>query len=235
MATEQQIEELRQQMAQLGQLLQQSRDRETMLEGRLQGLEVAGGQIGPALQALATSQSEMANAMKQDERKMNLVDNRGIGKPDKFTGAEKESFLRWKVKLESYMYSVFPEMEKVLLWAEDEDQTVTIDRARAVFGIGTAEPVEGLESMTTQLYSVLQNLLEGEPFMIVRNTEKGNGFESWRRITRRYDPSTGAKKSALLRHILSPGKSKLEELSEKIESWMELVNRYEARRENARR
>ena len=106
-------------------------------------------------------------------------------------------------------------MEKVLLWAEDEDQTVTIDRARAIFGIGTAEPVDRLENMTTQLYSVLQNLLEGEPFMIVRNTETGNGFESWRRVTRRYYPSTGAKKSALLRHILSPGKSKLEELSEK--------------------
>ena len=37
----------------------------------------------------------------------------------------------------------------------------------------------------------------------------------------------------LLRHILTPGKCKLEELSEKIEGWMELVNRYESRRDSS--
>ena len=78
---------------------------------------------------------------------------------------------------------------------------MTLDRARAAFGIGTAEPVEDLEEKGAQVYGVLQNLLEGEPFMIVRNTERGNGFESWRRLNKRYDPSTGAKKSALLRHM----------------------------------
>jgi hypothetical protein len=33
-----------------------------------------------------------------------------------------------------------------------------------------------------------------------------------------------------LRHILSPGRCKLEAQSEKIEGWMELVNRYESRK-----
>jgi hypothetical protein len=69
--------------------------------------------------------------------------------------------------------------------------------------------------------------------MIVRNTERGNGFESWRRLNKRYDPPTGAKKSSLLSHILSPGRCKLEELSDKIEGWMELVNRYESRKSPA--
>ena len=117
-----------------------------------------------------------------------------------------------------------------MTWAEDQDSTVTMDRACAAFGIGTAEPVDDLEEKSSQVYKVLQNLLEGEPFMIVRNTERGNGFESWRRLNRRYGPSTGAKKSSLLRHILSPGRCKLEELSEKIEGWMELVNRYESQK-----
>ncbi len=69
--------------------------------------------------------------------------------------------------------------------------------------------------------------------MLIRNTDKGSGIEAWRRLTRRYDPSTGAKKSSLLRHILTPGKCKLEDLSEKIEGWMELVNRYEPRRDSS--
>ena len=232
--TEAQLQDLNDRVMQLGQMLQESRQREVQLEQRLQGVEMAGQTIGPALQALATSQTELANAVRRDEKKsVTLIDNRGVGKPEKFVGKENESFLRWKIKLESFIYSIFPELEKVLAWAEDQDSTVTLDRAGAAFGIGTAEPVEDLEEKGAQVYGVLQNLLEGEPFMIVRNTERGNGFESWRRLNKRYDPSTGAKKSALLRHILSPGRCKLEELSEKIEGWMELVNRYESRRDGS--
>ena len=77
---------------------------------------------------------------------------------------------------------------------------------------------------------MLQNFLEGEAFVIIRNTDKGNGLEGWRKLSRRYDPATGAKKSSLLRHILTPRKCKLEELNEKVERWMERLNRCEARR-----
>ena len=110
---------------------------------------------------------------------------------------------------------------------------VSMARAQTAFGTGTADAVDSLSDKSSQVYAALQNLLEGEPFMIIRNTDKGNGIEAWRRLTRRYDPSTGAKKSSLLRHILTPGKCKLEELSEKIEGWMELVNRYESRRDGS--
>ena len=49
MATEQQIQEMSQRLMQLGQMLQESRDRETALEARLQGVEMAGQPIGPAI------------------------------------------------------------------------------------------------------------------------------------------------------------------------------------------
>ena len=171
--------------------------------------------------------------MKKDDKKLTLIDNRGIGKPDKFGGKYGENFLRWKIKLESFIYSIFPEMEKVLTWAEDEENMVSMARAQTAFGTGTADAVDSLSDKSSQVYAALQNLLEGDPFMIIRNTDKRNGIEAWRRLTRRYDPSTGAKKSSLLRHILTPGKCKLEELSEKIEGWMELVNRYESRRDGS--
>ena len=91
MATpEEQLAQLADRVNQLGQLLQQSQERNALLEGRMQGLEAAGAQMGPAIQALATAQTEVANAMKKDEKKINLVDNRGIGKPDKFSGKERE-------------------------------------------------------------------------------------------------------------------------------------------------
>ena len=72
-----------------------------------------------------------------------------------------------------------------LNWCEEQENTVTEARAQAVFGVGTASPVDDLKDKSAQIYSVLQNLLEGEPFMILRNTEKANGLEAWRRINRR--------------------------------------------------
>ena len=160
MATpEEQLAQLADRVNQLGQLLQQSQERNALLEGRMQGLEAAGGQMGPAIQALATAQTEVANAMKKDEKKINLVDNRGIGKPDKFSGKESESYLRWRIKTESFMFSVFPEMEQVLNWCEEQENTVTEARAQAAFGVGTASPVDDLKDKSAQIYSVLQNLL----------------------------------------------------------------------------
>ena len=135
MATEQQIQEMNQRLMPLGQMLQEARDREAALETRLQGVEMAGQSIGPAIQALTASQTELANAMKRDEKKtMTLIDNRGVGKLEKYTGKDNEGFLRWKIKLESFIYSIFPELEKVLTWAEDQDSTLTMDQARAAFG-----------------------------------------------------------------------------------------------------
>lgn len=227
---EQQMQEMNQRITQLATMLQESQQRNTILEGRLQGLEAAGQQVGPALQALASSQNTLAASMKKEAAKLNLVDNRGIGKPDKFGGKD-ESFLRWKVKLEGFIYSIHPDMEKVLEWSEEQTSTITDDRARAAFGTGSSQEVEELKDKSSQVYSALQNLLEGEPFMIIRNCEKNNGLEAWRRLNRRYDPSTGAKKSSLLRHILNPTKCKLEGLNEQIENWTELLNRYEQRRD----
>ena len=233
MNMEAQLNELNQRVLQLSQMLGQTREREAALEARLNSVEGAGLQIVPAIQQLATSQSELADSLKKDDKKLTLIDNRGIGKPDKFGGKDGEGFLRWKIKLESFIYSIFPEMEKALTWAEDEENPVSMARAQTAFVVGTADAVDNLSDKSSQVYAALQNLLEGEPFMIIRNTDKGNGIEAWRRLTRRYDPSTGAKKSSLLRRILSPGKCKLEDLSEKIEGWMELVNRYESRRDSS--
>ena len=168
---EQQVQELGQQLQQLGMAFQQSQVDNRRLQDQLNTLSGGGPAVTPLIQALIASQTAMTEAMKKDDgKKVALIDNRGIGKPDKFT----------------------------------------------------------LEDKLSQVYAVLQNLLEGEAFVIIRNTKKGNGLEGWRKLNRRYDPATGAKKSSLLRHILTPGKCKLEELNEKVEQWMELLYLYEA-------
>ena len=126
MNMEAQLNELNQQVLQLSQMLSQTREREVALKARLNSVEGAGLQTAPAIQQLATSQSELADSLKKDDRKLTLFDNRGIGKSDKFGGKDEENFLPWKIKLESFIYPIFPEMEKVLTWAEDEENSVSM-------------------------------------------------------------------------------------------------------------
>ena len=151
MNMEAQLNELNQRVPQLSQMLCQTRERDAALEARLNSVEGAGLQIAPAIQQLATSQSELADSLNKDDKKLTLIDNRGIGKPDKFGGKDGENFLRWKIKLESFIYSIFPEMEKVLTWAEDEENSVSMARARTTFGVGPAGAVGNLSDKSSQV------------------------------------------------------------------------------------
>ena len=97
---------------QLGQMLQESRDREAALETRLQGVGMAGQSIGPAIQVLAASQAELANAMKRNEKKtMTLIDNRGVGKipikDDGRTPYQKLSGRKWNRPLVRFGERIF--------------------------------------------------------------------------------------------------------------------------------
>ena len=95
------------------------------------------------------------------------------------------------MKTESFILSVFPELEKPLACAEEQEATVSMAQIWIEFGSGGAQgEVEELEHKVAQVYAVLQNLLEGEPFSILRNILKGDGLEGWRKLARPSFPWT---------------------------------------------
>ena len=67
-------------------------------------------------------------------------------------------------------------------------------------------------------------LTSGEANDIVANSRK-NPLEVWRRLQKRYDPSTGGRKINLLRTIVSLGRCSLLELQAGIERWESVVSR----------
>ena len=73
---------------------------------------MAGQSIGPAIQVLAASQAELANAMKRNEKKtMTLIDNRGVGKipikDDGRTPYQKLSGRKWNRPLVRFGERIF--------------------------------------------------------------------------------------------------------------------------------
>ena len=96
------------------------------------------------------------------------------------------------------------------------------------------EEIEDLYDKSTQVYATLNQLCDGESWDIVQNSGKNNGFEAWRKLHRRFDPSTGGRKRNLLKSIIGPTRCvDLKDLGGALEQWEDLVNRYE-RKKNSR-
>ncbi|CAK9035105.1 unnamed protein product [Durusdinium trenchii] len=182
-----------------------------------------------ALQEMVSTQKAILEASKKPDKKLTLVDNRGLAKPSNFDG--NSDFLQWKIRLESFVESVHGDFGQAMAWAEDETDPISnaSDSMKAEFGEETPEQetIPDLESKDAQLYAVLQTLCEKEAFTLVRSAGKGKGLEAWRRLCKRFDPSTGGRRRALLRSVLNPNRcNKVEELSAAVENWEDQVERH---------
>ena len=232
-SVEQRFDQLAQQLAVLQTELQESRRREEDLNTRL--AQVQQGAIAPTLQAtmeqMVETQKAILDSARRDPKKVTLVDNRGLAKPHSYDGTA--DFLQWKIRLEAFVQSVHEDLEDPMTWAEEETDPISGASVAAAFGSvnPSQHEVPELEGKSQQLYAVLQTLCEKEAFTIIRAAGKGNGLEAWRRLCKRYDPSTGGRRRALLRSVLNPSRvNKIEELSAAVESWEEQVRQYENRR-----
>ena len=83
--------------------------------------------------------------------------------------------------------------------------------------------MQNLEFVLQQMRTALVALTTNDT---VANSRK-NPLEAWRRLQKRYDPTTGGRKRNLLRTIISPGRCSLLELQAGIDRWECYVSRYE--------
>ena len=83
-----------------------------------------------------------------------------------------------------------------------------------------------MEFVLQQMHTALMALTSYEANDTVANSRK-NPLEAWRRLLKRYDPTTGGRKRNLLRTIISLGRCSLLELQAVIERWESFVSRYE--------
>ena len=88
------------------------------------------------------------------------------------------------------------------------------------------EECENLEFLLQQMHTALVALTSYEENDIVANSRK-KPLEAWRRLQKRYDPTTRGRKRNLLLTIISPGRCSLLELQACTERWESCVSRYE--------
>ena len=148
--------------------------------------------LGPLVDAITESQKQVVAALQKD-KKLTLIDSRGVAKPDKVSSKD-EGFLQWKIRTESFFLSVFPELEEPLKRAAEHEVSISKADFEAEFAPSTVIAVEEIHEKTAQVYVVLQNLLESEGFTIVHNCPKRKRIGSLAKDQQTYDPATESKK-----------------------------------------
>ena len=117
----------------------------------------------------------------------------------------------------------------MLEWAAEQSTEITttaIDLEFLPTDANKDKGVRNLEFMLQQMHTALIALTSCEPSDIVANSRK-NPLEAWRRLQKRYDPTTGGRNRNFLRTIISLGRCSLVELQTGVERWESYVSRYE--------
>ena len=117
----------------------------------------------------------------------------------------------------------------VLKWAAEQPTEITttaIDLEFLPTDANEDRGVQNLEFVLQQMHTALTALIGHEANDIVVNSRK-NPMAAWRRLQKRYDPTTGGRKRNLLRTIISLEWCSLLELQAGIERKESCVSRYE--------
>ena len=235
-SAEQMMQMIQQMQAQMQQMSQQ----QTTLQAQNQTLNQQIAELSSQNQNLRTSQietltnlpsilSQLKDSLDRNVRKdKTIVDVKGVGKPSTFTN-EEEKFRAWSAKVIGFLCGALgKEWRKVGEWAVEKSTAISCEELVDVWG--DEEGIDDVDDGNSQFYTLLEGLTDGESFDIVHNVTPGNRMEVWRRLHRRWDPSTGARKRNLLKAIINPGKCKFSELGSALEKWEDQCRRYEARK-----
>ena len=125
------MEEVVAQIQTLRQDLQESRRREDDLNNRLQAVQTVGA-VQATLEEMVNTQKAILEASKKPDKKLTLVDNHGLAKPNNYNGSA--DFLQWKIRLEVFVWSVHSDFGKAMAWAEDETDPKSNAALAAEFG-----------------------------------------------------------------------------------------------------
>ena len=188
-----------------------------------------GAQVA-AESGLADAVRAISNLATAQVRKdtQSLIELKGLGRPKEFTVRE-EDFQQWSNKTEAFFAGVIKDSEMMLEWAAErptEITTTAIDLEFLPSETNEDRGVQNLEFVLQQMHTALMARTSFEANDIVANSRK-NSLEAWRRLHKRYDPTTGGRKRNLLRTTISLGRCSLLELQAGIERWESYVFRCE--------
>ena len=198
-----------------------------------QELFILKAQVAARVQIASAVQARLLTTAQARKDAPSLIETNDSGCPKEFSGKEKD-FQQWSKETKAFFAGVVKESEMMLWWAAEQKTEIStefIDREFLPIVTNQERGVQNLEFILQQMHTMLTDLTSGEANDIVPNSRK-KPLEAWRRLQKRYDPTTGGRKRNLLRTVVSPGRYSLLELRAGIQRWESVVSQYEKMLEN---
>ena len=137
------------------------------------------------------------------------LDPKVFTKVDKFDGEWKDWSFTFKSAVRSSSHDAFA----LLYWAEKEESEIIDVDAQAPNNIRDASDLDSAS------FNQIAMLMKGESMQIMHNSNF-SGTEAWRRLTKRYSPTTPVRGLQLMMSVVSPQKiTKGNKVLEMIERW----------------
>ena len=119
-----------------------------------------------------------------------LIDTKLLGKPKQYSGNRSE-WASWKFVFRSYIGTISGQLLNRL---------EQVERLADPVGLNRLTPEEIAESRT--LSYILAQTLSGSSLQLLMNVEECNGYEGWRQLVRREEPTAGSAQVGQLAAIL---------------------------------
>ncbi len=198
----------------------------------MQQLQIGNQSMGQALSQQQEQLNQQREASQQQMQRLEMmvtnisqrgsgvVDVRQVGKPDFLKGSKDQigkQWPDWMYTFETWFCTQFRDAEKALRWAREEGGTSI-----------TAQDIEQqcqdvdwpeLGKINAQLQVALVSLCRDEALTVVRNSERGQGLDAWRRLNREYEPNNPQANLRLLKKVLQPAQQSIDTLRASIETW----------------
>lgn len=193
-------------------------------------MAITAEQLAAILQQVQANGQQQMNAMVAqmkatiDAVKVNksAVDNRGIGKPDKFSGKDEEWF-EWSTKLKAWFKVQDYRAGDWFAWIADQVEEIMDANISDKYGTDKA----AVEEFSVQLYSVLISQTSNAAFAITTSVSNHNGMEAFRQLIRRYEPRTAGSRRALVKQIVNyPAAKDIKQVEANIRHFEELTKKY---------
>ena len=130
-----------------------------------------------------------------------------------------DDWKEWALRFRAIVKEVDVNVYDAMKWAEEQPDEITEDELSDKFGEDDAV------KYATSVYNRLIHHLRGPPLMLHQAVMNENGLETWRVLSKRYNPMTPMRGIQLMLKTVVPGRIKKgEDVQAKINKWEGYVN-----------
>ena len=142
-----------------------------------------------------------------------ILEPKGVSRVESFSGKDSQ-WREWACQLRVSVKAMEGVAAEIMSRVEQDDS------ARDLTALELEFASKDITKLAGELYDILCLCVKGEPLVLVQGVTSLNGFETWGKLYRRYNPVTPARALQAMIGVMVPGKVKdTRDIPGEIEKW----------------